>query len=73
MITKYVSGVAIFHDNRGPGLTLLRLRDDPRINFTRVKDDAEVSFAHAGGFIVKTKTKDLNEAWRLIEGAYIGK
>lgn len=73
MITKYVNGVAIFHDNRGDGLTLLRLKDDPRIDFTKVKDDKEVIFAHAGGFVAKTKSKDLNEAWRLIESAYINK
>ena len=73
MITKYVHGVAIFHDNRGDGLTLLRLRDDPRIDFTIVKNDPEVAFCHNGGFIVKTKSKDLKKAWRLIEGAYIGK
>ena len=72
-LTARINGVAVFHDNRGPGLTLLRLHDDPRINFTKVKDDKEVAFAHAGGFIVKTKSKDLNEAWRLIESAYIGK
>lgn len=73
MFTRYVNGVAVFHDDRGDGLTLLRLRDDPRIDFTRVKDDPEVAFCHAGGFIVKTRTKDLDKAWRLIEGAYIGK
>ena len=66
-------GVAVFHDNRGDGLTLLRLGDDPRIDFTKVKDDPEVAFCHAGGFIVKTKTKDLEKAWRLIEDAYLGK
>ena len=73
MITKYVNGVVIFHDNRGDGLTLLRLRDDPRIDFTKVKDDKEVIFAHTGGFIAKTRSKNLDEAWRLIESAYIGK
>ena len=71
MITKYVTGVAIFHDNRGNGLTLLRLHDDPRIDFTRVKDDPEVAFCHNGGFIVKTKSKDLDKAWRLIESALV--
>lgn len=71
MITKYVNGVAIFHDNRGDGLTLLRLKDDPRIDFTKVKDDKEVAFAHAGGFIAKTKSKNLDEAWRLIESALV--
>ena len=73
MITKYVHGVAIFHDNRGDGLTLRRLHDDPRIDFTMVKDDPEVAFCHNGGFIVKTKSKNLKKAWRLIEDAYIGK
>jgi hypothetical protein len=70
MFTRKVNGVAIFHDNRGEGLTLLRLRDDPRIDFTRVKDDPEVAFCHAGGFVVKTKSKDFEKAWRLIEGAF---
>ena len=73
MITKHVHGVVVFHDNRGNGLTLLRLRDDPRIDFTKVKDDKEVIFAHAGGFIAKTRSKNLDEAWRLIESAYIVK
>ena len=73
MFTRYVTGVAVFHDNRGEGLTLLRLRDDPRIDFTRVKNSPEVAFCHAGGFIVKTKSKDLDMAWLLVEGAYVGK
>lgn len=66
-------GVAIFHDNRGNGLTLLRLKDDPKIDFTKVKDDPEVAFAHIGGFVAKTKSKNLNEACRLIESSYISK
>ena len=72
-MTADINGVAIFHDNRGDGLTLLRLKDDPRIDFTKVKDDKEVIFAHAGGFIAKTRSKNLDEAWRLIESAYIDK
>ena len=72
MFTRHVTGVAVFHDNRGEGLTLLRLHDDPRIDFTRVKNSPEVAFCHAGGFIVKTKSKDLNMAWLLVEGAYVG-
>ena len=73
MFTRYVTGVAVFHDNRGEGLTLLRLHDDLRIDFTRVKNSPEVAFCHAGGFIVKTKSKDFDQAWLLVEGAYIGK
>lgn len=68
---KYDRGVAIFHDNRGSGLTLLRLKDDPRIDFAKVKDDPEVAFAHPGGFIAKTKSKSLDEALRLIEAAVV--
>jgi hypothetical protein len=68
---KYDRGVVIFHDNRGDGLTLLRLKDDPRVDFTRVKDDPEVAFAHPGGFICKTRTKSLDEALRLIETAVV--
>ena len=70
-LTAKVNGVAIFHDNRGEGLTLLRLHDDPRIDFTKVKDDPEVAFCHNGGFIVKTKSKSLDQAWRLIEKALV--
>ena len=68
---RETGGVAIFHDNRGPGLTLLRLRDDPHVDFTKVKDDPEVAFCHNGGFIVKTKSKDLDKAWRLIDDAIV--
>lgn len=70
-LTAKINGVAIFHDNRGEGLTLLRLHDDPRIDFTKVKDDPEVAFCHNGGFIVKTKSKSLDQAWRLIEKALV--
>ena len=72
MFTYCVNGVAVFHDSRGEGLALLRLRDDPRIDFTRVKDDPEVAFCHNGGFVVKTKSKDFDRARLLIEGAYTG-
>ena len=70
-LTAKINGVAIFHDNRGEGLTLLRLHDNPGVDFTRVKDDPEVAFCHNGGFIVKTKSKDLDKAWRLIDGALV--
>lgn len=68
-LTAKVRGVAVFHDNRGDGLTLLRLHDDPRVDFTRVGDDPEVAFCHANGFVVKTKSKDLGKAWGLVERA----
>lgn len=62
-------GVAIFHDDRGAGLTLLRLNDDSRIDFSRCEGDEAVTFAHKGGFIAKTVDKNLGEAERLIKMA----
>lgn len=70
ILADHKDGVAIFHDNRGDGLTLLRIKDDPRVDFNRVKDDPEVRFVHLNGFVCKTNSKDLNAAWKLIEGAF---
>lgn len=72
ILRKYDRGVAIFHDNRGPGLTLLRLKDDPRIDFSRVQGDPRVAFAHAGGFIAKTVGKDMDAAFDLIRRSVKG-
>lgn len=38
-----------------------------------MKNDPEVAFCHNGGFVVKTKSKNFDRAWRLVEAAYIGK
>lgn len=48
-------GVAIFKDKRGPGWGLLRLRDDPRIDFNLVREDPRMNFVHANGFYATTK------------------
>jgi len=61
----------ITFDDRGPGFQLFRESDHPRIDFTRVKDDIEVSFAHASGFIAKTRTKNIEVALRLVERAIV--
>lgn len=50
--------VIMFNDDRGEGLGLLRVNDDPHVDFSRCKDMADTLFAHATGFIMKTKTKD---------------
>lgn len=79
-VTSHMSGgVAIFHSkprNAGEtwestGLTLLRLKDDPRVDFSKVEGDPEVSFAHKGGFICCTKSKSVEEAVRLIDAATV--
>jgi len=66
-------GVAVFHDDRGSGLTMLRLNDDPRIDFSRLAGRPEVLFAHSGGFIMKTRDKlgrdFVDELIRLAQGA----
>lgn len=63
-------GVAIFHDDRGAGLTLLRINDDPLVDFSRVDGDPDVVFAHKGGFIAKTVSKDMEKAMGLIARAF---
>ena len=63
------NGVSIFHDDRGNGLTLLRMCDDPMIDFSRCEGDKDVMFAHKGGFICKTASKDIEAAMRLIAKA----
>lgn len=40
-------------DGRGPGWTLYRYDDNPRIDFKRIEGDPRVTFAHANGFIAK--------------------
>lgn len=63
------NGVSIFHDDRGNGLTLLRMCDDPIIDFSRCEGDEDVVFAHKGGFICKTVNKNIDAAMRLIAKA----
>lgn len=45
----------VAHNDRGKGWTLYRYNDDPRIDFSQIKDDERIQFAHASGFIAKTK------------------
>lgn len=64
-------GVVIFNDDRGPGLALVRVADDPKVDFRRIASNPEVTFAHANGFLAKTKSKDLAEARRLVAAAAV--
>lgn len=49
--------VSITVDARGEGWSLYRFNDDPRVDFSKLEKDDRVLFAHAGGFIAKTKEK----------------
>jgi hypothetical protein len=60
---------SVTRDDGGPGLCLYRYEDDERINFQVCAGDPATVFVHAGGFIVKTKDQDLDEAERLIRMA----
>ena len=46
--------------SRGDGYSLLRWADDPRIDFSRCADKPYTLFAHPGGFIIKTRTLDVD-------------
>lgn len=63
-------GICISHDDRGAGWSLYRFNDHPQVDFSRVKDDPRVLFAHAGGFIAKTKERlPLSEVYALVRRA----
>lgn len=65
-----VLGFSIMLDDRGEGLTLYRFNDDSRLDFARLAGNPAVSFAHAGGFIAKTrKMMRVDEALELVQGA----
>lgn len=48
-------GVLVSKDNRGPGDSYYRREDDPKVNFAKCQSKEYCSFAHVGGFILKTK------------------
>ena len=61
----------ISKDSRGNGVTLLRCRDDARLDFSRCAGRADVAFCHPGGFIVKTKSKE-DDVGAIIQAALTG-
>lgn len=56
--------ITVSWDDRGEGYSLFRRGDNPRVDFTRCTGD-DISFAHKGGFILKTRTRVSKE--RLVE------
>lgn len=59
-------------DSRGEGLTYLRCNDDPRLDFSRCDGKPYTLFAHPGGFILKTRTRDDDPARILRDAALDG-
>lgn len=54
--------ILVAPDDRGPGWTLLRIDDHPRVDFRRIDGHEDCAFAHQGGFVAKTRHRD--ESWR---------
>jgi len=64
--------VSVTPDDRGDGYMLYRYADDPRIDFSRLDGRDDILFAHAGGFIAKTKAKgNLAEVTELLQAALV--
>lgn len=59
---RYEPAAVVFNDDRGPGLGILRIDDNPRLDFSTCSERDDVLFASPHGFIVKTKTKDADVA-----------
>jgi len=63
VLTQYLKdkhrGVVVVasHDDRGPGWSCVQFDGDTTMDTRRVKDDERVLFAHASGFIMKTKNE----------------
>ena len=51
------------------GLTLMRIGEDPAIDFRRCKDEPSVRFVHASGFLAQARERNMDEAIRLIRKA----
>lgn len=73
MASKGVNGgVVVSRDNRGPGRAFFRRQDDERIDFSRCSGKEYCSFAHQGGFILKTKALDQGQVCEVIPDARVG-
>lgn len=51
------------------GLTLMRIGEDPAIDFRRCRDESSVRFVHASGFLAQMRGRSVPEALRLIRTA----
>ena len=64
-------GVAVSVDDRGPGLSMMRIKDDPRIDFRRIAGQPGVGFVHANGFLGKTVERDFGKALEFIAASIV--
>lgn len=57
-LTDQIVGT-VYPDRRSSGYGLSRFRDNARLDFTKIAAHPEVHFAHARGFVAKTKRSDV--------------
>lgn len=57
-IRRHRPACLLLRDGRGEGYSLMRCQDDPRLDFARCAGKPYTFFAHPGGFILKTKSRD---------------
>ncbi|MEM1413922.1 MAG: MYG1 family protein [Myxococcota bacterium] len=60
----------VYPDRRGPGYGIARWEDHPRLDFQRVAAEPDVSFAHASGFVCKTRAMDPERLKALVLGGW---
>ena len=59
-VRRHRPACLLMRDGRGEGYSLMRCNDDPRLDFARCAGRPYALFAHPGGFILKTKAKDVD-------------
>jgi len=64
-------GVIVSKDDRGPGRSFFRRQDDPRVDFSKCAGESYTSFAHQGGFILKTKALDQGMVCEVMDKAVL--
>ena len=56
-LTQVVAAL-VYPDRRGDGYGISRYEDHPSLDFTRVANEPDVHFAHASGFVCKTRATE---------------
>jgi hypothetical protein len=65
-----VIAAIVYPDRRGDGYGIGRYEDHPRLDFSRVQGEPDVHFAHASGFMCKTRATDVARLQALIGRAW---
>lgn len=59
-------------DSRGEGLSFVRCNDDPRLDFSRCADKPYALFSHPGGFVLKTRTREISPEEVIADARCVG-